>query len=233
MSVHTLRLWLEGPLQAWGTSSRFEVRTTDLWPSKSGVVGLLAAALGRPRDEPVDDLAALRFGVRVESPGYVMRDYQTVGGGVTSEGIAVASGAKSQRRGIQTERYYLEDAKFVAAFEGARELLEECARALAAPRWPLALGRRACPPSAPILQPDALVELTLERALRAQWGGGPTGLAALEPTQSRDVTATVQLLVEDALGELEFQDQPIGAAFATRQFALRRVRSEFAVRSVS
>ena len=41
MSVLLLRL--SGPMQSWGVQSRFTVRDTGLEPSKSGVVGLIAA----------------------------------------------------------------------------------------------------------------------------------------------------------------------------------------------
>ena len=57
----TLLLRLQGPMQSWGTTSRFDERDTQLEPSKSGVLGLLCAALGRNRSEPVQDLAALRM----------------------------------------------------------------------------------------------------------------------------------------------------------------------------
>ena len=58
----TLLLRLVGPMQSWGTTSRFDERDTQLEPSKSGVLGLICAALGRDRSEPVEDLAALRMG---------------------------------------------------------------------------------------------------------------------------------------------------------------------------
>lgn len=46
----TLLLRLAAPLQSWGSDSKFETRKTDREPTKSGVVGLLAAALGLRRD---------------------------------------------------------------------------------------------------------------------------------------------------------------------------------------
>ncbi|MCC6313005.1 MAG: type I-E CRISPR-associated protein Cas5/CasD, partial [Thermomicrobiales bacterium] len=76
--MHTLLLRLAGPMQAWGTQSRFTERDTGLEPSKSGVIGLLCAALGRERTDPVDDLAALTMAVRVDIEGVVRRDFQTV-----------------------------------------------------------------------------------------------------------------------------------------------------------
>ena len=53
MSILLLRL--AGPMQSWGIQSRFSVRDTGLEPSRSGVVGLLCCALGRTRDEPLDE----------------------------------------------------------------------------------------------------------------------------------------------------------------------------------
>ncbi|NLE97041.1 MAG: type I-E CRISPR-associated protein Cas5/CasD, partial [Propionibacterium sp.] len=75
MAVLLLRL--AGPMQSWGDSSRFTTRSTRREPTKSGVLGLLAAALGRPRTAEIADLAGLRFGVRVDQPGKVMVDFQT------------------------------------------------------------------------------------------------------------------------------------------------------------
>ncbi|GAA3884813.1 type I-E CRISPR-associated protein Cas5/CasD [Streptomyces sedi] len=78
---HVLLVRLAGPLQSWGVASRFARRDTLNRPTKSGVVGLCAAALGLPRDAPLDDLAGLLFGVRADHPGTPLRDYHTVGGG--------------------------------------------------------------------------------------------------------------------------------------------------------
>ena len=67
----TLLLRLAAPLQAWGADSKFETRKTNREPTKSGVIGLLAAALGLRRDESegLARLTGLRFGVRVEGKG--------------------------------------------------------------------------------------------------------------------------------------------------------------------
>ena len=73
--MSTLLLRLAAPLQAWGTDSKFEVRRTNREPSKSGVIGLLAAALGLRRDADLSKLSALRFGVRVDRNGEVIKDF--------------------------------------------------------------------------------------------------------------------------------------------------------------
>ena len=72
-----LALKLSGPFQSWGTSLKLRDHETDTMPSKSGVLGLVAAAFGRRRNADISDLRALRFGVRSDAPGSIMRDYQT------------------------------------------------------------------------------------------------------------------------------------------------------------
>ena len=148
---HTLLIRLDGPMQAWGTDSRFGVRETRREPSKSGVIGLLAAALGRQRSAPMDDLASLRFGVRVDREGQLLRDYHTAG----KDGFYRASGSVERRNVIVSNRFYLADACFTAGVEGStadqHALLEEARAALLAPHWPPYLGRRAFPPAAPLV----------------------------------------------------------------------------------
>ena len=76
--MSTLLLRLAGPLQAWGYDSKFETRRTGREPTKSGVIGLIAAALGRKRGDSLDDLKCLHFGVRVDKEGELLHDYRTV-----------------------------------------------------------------------------------------------------------------------------------------------------------
>lgn len=75
--MNTLLLRLEGPMQSWGVQSRFGMRDTESEPSKSGVIGLLCAALGLPRSANLENLVALRMGVRVDREGKISVDYQT------------------------------------------------------------------------------------------------------------------------------------------------------------
>lgn len=133
MSVLLLRL--AGPLQAWGDASRFARRHTRPEPTKSGIVGLLAAADGRRRTDPIEDLAHLTFGVRVDQPGRLVRDFQT------------ARSLDGARTMPLSYRYYLADAVFVAGVEGDPELIAGLDDALRAPVFPLYLGRRSCPPA--------------------------------------------------------------------------------------
>jgi CRISPR system Cascade subunit CasD len=152
---------LAGPLQSWGEHSHFNERDTAGFPTRSGVLGLLAAALGRSREEPVGDLARLSLTVRIDRPGVLLRDLHTVGGGLPAkQTVTTAEGKKrpGDTGTLLTHRYYLADAAFTAAVTASadhghdtRDLLDRCALALATPRWPLFLGRRSCPPEGPVL----------------------------------------------------------------------------------
>lgn len=135
----TLLLRLCGPLQSWGSSSRFVRRATDPQPTKSGVIGLLAAAMGRRRTDPIEDLLTLSFGVRLDQPGQFVRDFQT------------ARSLDGERAMPLTTRYYLSDAAFLAGLEGAQELIAAVEDALRSPIYPLYLGRRSCPPMGPVV----------------------------------------------------------------------------------
>lgn len=130
-----LLLRLAAPLQSWGTSSRFSRRNTDLVPSKSGIIGLLANARGIRRIDPIEELLDLRIGVRVEQPGQLERDFQTA---------RTRDGAESMPLSY---RFYLADAVFAVAVEGDPELLTGLSQALRRPAYPLFLGRRSCPPA--------------------------------------------------------------------------------------
>jgi CRISPR system Cascade subunit CasD len=139
MKMSTLLLRLSGPLQAWGYESKFETRRTGREPTKSGVIGLLAAALGRKRDDSLDDLTRLRFGVRVDKEGNLLQDYQ----------IAQTKDGKST---YVTYRYYLSDATFLVGLESEEEeFLAVLQQALLHPAYPLFLGRRSCAPSLPLV----------------------------------------------------------------------------------
>jgi CRISPR system Cascade subunit CasD len=157
--MSTLLLRLAAPLQSWGCDSSFETRRTEMFPTKSGIIGLTAAALGRKRDEPLDDLNRLKFGVRVDNEGEVIRDYHI---------------ARNDKDVYLTNRYYLSDAVFLAGLESNDEnFLKEIENAFRMPVFSLFLGRRSCPPTMPILigirKTDLLTSLKTEPWLLEEW----------------------------------------------------------------
>lgn len=211
--MNTLLLRLVGPMQSWGVQSRFTVRDTGREPSKSGVVGLLCAALGRPRHEPVDDLAALTMGVRVDCEGVIARDYHTAGKG----GVWKAKG-EVQKNLVVSSRYYLADARFLVGLEGEDlDLLTRLHAALRDPVWPLYLGRKAFVPAEPVWLADGLRSgVSLRAALEAYPWLGP---------RHRRPPELLRLVVEDPEGAEVRPDQPV--SFVERRFALRRISTTF------
>ena len=215
----TLLLCLKGPMQSWGTTSRFNERDTQLVPSKSGVLGLVCAALGRDRSEPVGDLAALSMGVRIDQAGVPMRDFQTA--------IEIISANKENKKGSEiSNRYYLSDAAFLVALEGDHALLERIHNALRQPIWPLALGRKSYVPSMPVYIRDGLQEKTLVDALR-QWPLLTDTTAPDQPTrldvELEDKDAEQVEEAKSAISSVRF-DQPV-APFSMRQFEPRFVKT--------
>ncbi|MDR1615602.1 MAG: type I-E CRISPR-associated protein Cas5/CasD [Syntrophomonadaceae bacterium] len=132
--MNTLLIRLAAPLQSWGAASKFTKRSTMREPTKSGVVGLCACAMGMRRtdDDGIKKIAALEFGVRIDQQGTLLRDFHT---------------ARNEKQAFISERYYLADAVFLAGLSGDNELLKTIDAALKAPKFPVYLGRRSCPPS--------------------------------------------------------------------------------------
>lgn len=137
--MNTLLMRFAAPLQSWGVDAKFERRGTERTPTKSGVIGLVAAALGRRRNESIEDLRALCFGVRVDRDGMLLRDYH-----MTHEKEFWKT--FNDKYTHESTRYYLSDAVFLTGLEGDEGLLEEIEYALHHPTFPLFLGRRSCPP---------------------------------------------------------------------------------------
>lgn len=141
--MNTLLMRITAPLQSWGIDAKFNLRGTERAPTKSGILGMVAAALGRRRNESIEDLVALRFGVRVEREGILLRDFHTA----FEEAFWKARDGKYAH---VTERFYLSDALFLVGLEGELEILTAIEAALWHPAFPLYLGRRSCPPEGQI-----------------------------------------------------------------------------------
>jgi len=218
----TLLLRLAGPMQSWGTTSRFDQRDTGKEPSKSGVIGLLAAALGIDRENWTDlePLAALAMGVRHDRPGVPKRDYQTAGC-ATADTIVKADGSQAKDGGVVSNRHYLADAVFLVGLEGVdRALLERAHTALKNPTWPLALGRKSYVPSEPVWLDSGVADAPLLDALAAwPWIATPR-MWEIAPEK-----LLVSLESPDGTGALRM-DQPL-SSFAERRFGARYVRSDW------
>lgn len=230
--MSTLLLRLAGPMQSWGVQSRFVIRDTGLEPSKSGVVGLLCAALGRPRDAAMDDLAALRMGVRVDCEGVMQTDYHTVGGAHRRDeaGYGVAQFGTDPPRPVQSWRRYLADASFLVGLEANSDTQEALLRhldaALAHPVWPLYLGRRAFVPSYPVRLPDTppwgpgLRPQGLEEALTEYpWPSSGRGTSLPSPE-------VLRLVLDDSTGDQTRVDVPVSFSPLSRRYLPRYVMTK-------
>lgn len=218
----TLALRLMGPMQSWGTTSRFEQRDTGKEPSKSGVVGLVAAALGIDRNEwaNLEPITRLSMAVRHDRPGVPKRDYQTAGCASTDT-IMRASGRPEKKGGVVSHRFYLADAAFLVVFEGPdRALLERIHASLKNPVWPLALGRKSYVPSEPIWMENGVQDAPLQEVLQ-QWPW------IVSPRKWETIPEKLLISIESEPGSgLLKMDQPL-SSFAERRFGARFVRSEW------
>ena len=176
----TLLLRLAAPLQAWGSDSKFETRKTDREPTKSGVIGLMAAALGLRRDDTAGlaRLNRLQFAVRVDREGELLVDYH-----IASWEKEAPKKGKTEKKTCVTYRHYLQDAVFLVGLESEDETwLQELEAALRHPVYPLYLGRRSCPPTLPlclgIRKKNVLDSLRTEPPLTQKNGQGPLRIVA-------------------------------------------------------
>lgn len=212
-----LCLRLEGPLQSWGLRARWDVRDSGDEPSKSGVVGLLGCALGYPvydkRLEALD--RELVMGVRVENEGRKLVDFQTITGVVpTADGSS--RGSADNPYTIISPRTYLQDGAFLIALSGPEDMLIKCRTALAAPKWPLFLGRKSCPPTRPVFDAFTDMYIGLEDVLRRypwDWAGRST---------LKVMPQSLRCILEDPAGEAVRPDRL--RTNPARMYENRRVR---------
>ncbi len=199
--VFTLLLRLEGPMQSWGYRSRFDYRDTALEPTRSGVIGLICAAMGIARGEDISRFDAIRMGVRVDKEGRPERDYHT------AKNVLKADG-RGKTAVVVSYRDYLADAWFTVGLESEDTgLLEDIAESLRNPKWILFLGRKAFPLTTPPLgKTDRPKTGTLEENLLSG------------PSDGRVVLETPE-------GERTQYDWPL--CFRERRFKPRSIQSSY------
>ncbi|MBF6266007.1 type I-E CRISPR-associated protein Cas5/CasD [Nocardia farcinica] len=226
-----LLLRLAGPLQSWGDASRFNRRDTRSEPTKSGVVGLLAAALGRDREADISDLAALTMAVRADQPGSLLRDYHTVSDyrglplkqtGVNAKGIQKPTSPTKHTH--VTVRYYLQDAAFLVGLTGQAALIAELATAIRRPVHPLALGRRSCPPTQPIVLGTHTGPLLTAMQNQTWLAADAARAELLRAAGHTPAQVDLPVTIDDDHGTAVRHDSPISFALRGRRYAERRVR---------
>jgi CRISPR system Cascade subunit CasD len=221
-----LALLLDGPLQSWDFASRFQRRTTGLHPTKSGVIGLICAAMGLAKGSPEErdtlpELAKLKMCSIAIPRGDVRRlqDFHTTGGGYDKKAQPQfiprkASGGPCDNPTL-SRRQYLLDARFGVILAGDRSLLERAASALQDPVWGVWLGRKSCIPAEPVY--------------RGLFDTEPQAQRELVCDSSIEAFTTVTEVEDFAEGTDSVSDQPISFGDASssgpdkRQFAVRRI----------
>jgi len=226
--VSTVILRLIGPLQSWGIQSRFGHRDTQLEPTKSGVIGIVAAALGMHRedDECLATLTQCQMAVRVDVEGRRMRDYHVTGGGTFKDspyGVWESDGFHGKT--VLSNRFYLTNAAFHVGLEyHDQALVNTVANALRNPVFPLALGRRTCVPTVPIygdVRDDSARNALLHMPLYLA-----TGSQQAHPER-------IRMIVECAPHEGQsVPDVPLSFATQRRSFGVRYTKNEWYDRTI-
>jgi CRISPR system Cascade subunit CasD len=211
---YTLLFRLEGPMQSWGYRSRFDYRDTALEPTRSGVIGLICAAMGIARGEDISRFDPLRMGVRVDEPTYWRdcfprkvyegsrpeRDYHTALDVIKADGKGKDT--------VVSYRDYLADASFTVGLESTDvPLLNSIATALTQPKWPLFLGRKAFPLAVPPLSA----------------GAGPK--PGILEEHLLEVGRKTRVVLESPDGERTQHDRPL--CFGERRFMPRAMTVRF------
>jgi CRISPR system Cascade subunit CasD len=201
-------------MQSWGYRSRFDYRDTALEPTRSGVIGLICAAMGIARGEEILRFESIRMGVRVDEPTYWRicfpravyqgprpeRDYHTALDVIKADGKGTDT--------VVSYRDYLADASFTVGLQSEDlQILQDIADALQCPKWPLFLGRKAFPLAVPPLKPgDVPKEGCLEDYLLAD-------------------DKKKRVVLESPVGERTQHDWPL--CFSERRFKPRTVTTRF------
>jgi len=222
MPEKILALYLDAPLQSWGCGSKFDRRTSLGHPTRSGVLGMICAALGVDRAdiEGLRRLGDLTMTVLCFGGGARLVDFHTVGAGYdrkTEKQNIVRTAEGKVGKTVVTRREYLQDARFGVIIRGGEGLIEEIASALFDPKWGIWLGRKSCVPASLICRGTFDSEAAAEEHLCAI---DASRFNYREGTRPRKYTETATF--ED--GTDTIMDRPLD--FSKRKFGPRRIAEE-------
>lgn len=219
MSNKFLILRLKGPMQSWGLRAKFDYRYTETMPTKSGIIGLLGAALGLDRSDTsgLKALSELKLMTVCTREGVVITDFHTVGSGYDKHDhpekfLTTAFDLRDPTKKLPTKnavtrRQYLCDYEFLAVLQGESDLINRCASKVRDPVYQLFLGRKCCMPSLPVLVGTCSDRQKLKKCLRDN-GWRDNQRISCEVNRG---------------GQLE-QDVPVN--FKTRKFSSRRISGD-------
>jgi CRISPR system Cascade subunit CasD len=228
---------LYGPMASWGEIAVGEMRHSEIKPSKSALVGLLAAALGITREQDAEQQAlanGYRFGIKMLSTGQVMRDYHTA-----QAPDSVGKFRYRTRRDelvvgrarlgtVLSSREYRTDSQALVALCANSQVpwsLSQLAEALKRPRFHLYLGRKSCPLSAPLnpqilqadgfraaldgYQPGELLKVKQEWEGERRWLPSDKDALYFWEGEIADFAAVGETFQPDTVQQLRRHDQPL------------------------
>jgi CRISPR system Cascade subunit CasD len=201
-----LILRLRGVLQSWGGHTFEDYRPSNLFPTRSGLVGLLAACLGIDRKDIVQQKAlsdSLRYAVRVDESTYrfyKITDFHTI---LKARRVSGKAGDDP----VVSRREYLCDASFTAALwltDTTVFSVQNIIDHLQKPVFTPFLGRRSCPLCVPpfhsIVHAESLIK----------------ALDAVEPFRGT-------IYSEEEINDNRFVVRDVPLCNGKRQFATRTV----------
>lgn len=236
-----LALYLRAPLQSWGASSKFGDRGTIDAPTRSGLLGLIAAACGIDKNDEARDrewlarTARLSFEVVGFKRGDRMTDYHTVGARydendpwqrrmIPIKAEKTKTGNDIPRGTDITHRDYLGDSVFGAILAGDDALVAEMAEGLADPVWGVWLGRKSCIPTEPVLAGVFDSEESARGALAERLRGSlERGGGKVVGKEGNGMEFSV---VETAPGKADETVLDVPVSFAKREFHARGIRRD-------
>lgn len=211
---------LTAALGSMGAMAGHERRGSSLWPGRSAVLGLVAAASGIRRGGDFSPLGALSLAVAIFDEGHALRDYHTyetiptaVVRSPNSRPEALAAAGQRSNTSITLRDYRCGSLYGIALWSETADPLEPLRDALLQPVFPLYLGRKACPLAAP----------TGARVVEAEAADAALQGLTLPPWRRH---AVAERLVRDAdAGEI-VHDVPVDRSrwhFSSRSVAVDRV----------
>lgn len=184
----TLILKTEG-MSAYGLQTFDVHRKVNHFPTRSGIVGLLGAAIGITRDrhkELVVLSQQIKVAVQVNDCGEKMVDYHTV------QDFRSPHGKIQKNQTKPTYREYWCDSEHTFAITGAHDVIDRLAGGVKSPSFTLFQGRKCCPLTRPLFE-DIIAEDNPANALTCREKSGQifsdvSGDHQIAMLQVRDLT---------------------------------------------
>jgi CRISPR system Cascade subunit CasD len=210
-----LALYLDAPLQSWGYQSRFDRRTSLSYPTRSGIIGMICAAMGVDRSdtEGLQLFETLTISVYTFRQGRRLVDFHTVGGGWDKKKNPQCIVPKADGKAGQTvvsRREYLQHSRYGVILQVDKTLGQRIVMALTNPIWGIWLGRKSCIPASPVFQ--------------GQFGSEREALTKLVGIAGPDILRVIKEVKSFEDGTDTFMDNPLD--FSLRRFKPRRIMVE-------